>query len=128
MDPLYKQVQAALAARGTNPGPIDGIPGVLTHRAILAFQHAHDIFESGNADAATLSALGIDLPHLVDPPWLAILRAKQGLREVQDKAALEAWLKSDGHTLGDPSKLPWCGDAIESSRRARLWRQTRNRG
>ena len=34
-----------------------------------------------------------------------------GLHEVRDNAALREWLASDGATLGDPAKLPWCGDA-----------------
>lgn len=48
------------------------------------------------------------------PPWLAELRRRKGLHEVYHKKSLWDWLKSDGKTLGDPSKLPWCGDAIET--------------
>lgn len=36
-----------------------------------------------------------------------------GLHEVRDKTALSGWLKF-GKFLGDPSKLPWCGDAVET--------------
>jgi uncharacterized protein (TIGR02594 family) len=28
---------------------------------------------------------------------------------------LAKWLKSDGKTLGDPSKLPWCGDFVDTA-------------
>jgi uncharacterized protein (TIGR02594 family) len=48
-------------------------------------------------------------------PWVQQLRTVLGLHEVRDKAALSAWLRSDGKTLGDPSKLPWCGDAVDTA-------------
>lgn len=48
-------------------------------------------------------------------PWLSELRTVFGLHEIRDKAQLAAWLKSDGKTLGDPSALPWCGDAAETA-------------
>ena len=38
-----------------------------------------------------------------------------GLHEVNDNTKLTAWLKSDGQRLGDPSKLPWCGDYTETA-------------
>ncbi len=37
-----------------------------------------------------------------------------GLNEVRDNKTLSAFLKSDGETLGDPAKLPWCGDFVET--------------
>jgi uncharacterized protein (TIGR02594 family) len=40
---------------------------------------------------------------------------KLGWHEKRNNAALMAWLRSDGKTLGDPSKLPWCGDAVETA-------------
>lgn len=50
-----------------------------------------------------------------DLPWIAEIKTVFGLHEVRDKARLSAWLKSDGRTLGDPSALPWCGDAAETA-------------
>jgi uncharacterized protein (TIGR02594 family) len=38
-----------------------------------------------------------------------------GLHEDRDRAVLAKWLKSDGKTLGDPSKLPWCGDFVDTA-------------
>jgi uncharacterized protein (TIGR02594 family) len=38
-----------------------------------------------------------------------------GLHETRDRAVLAKWLKSDGKTLGDPSKLPWCGDFVDTA-------------
>ena len=51
----------------------------------------------------------------VEPPWVQELRQVQGLHEVRDRERLMEWLSSDGTTLGDPSRLPWCGDAVETA-------------
>lgn len=49
-------------------------------------------------------------------PWIKDLQRVLGLHEVNDNAALRAYLRSDGgKTLGDPKKLPWCGDAVDTS-------------
>lgn len=48
------------------------------------------------------------------PPWYEELLRRKGLHEVKNRSALMAWLRSDGKTLGDPAKLPWCGDAIQT--------------
>ena len=50
-----------------------------------------------------------------DIPWLTELQAVLGWHEVRDRVRLSAWLKSDGKTLGDPGKLPWCGDAVDTA-------------
>ena len=48
-------------------------------------------------------------------PWVKEFEKVLGLHEVRDKAKLSAWLRSDGATLGDPTKLPWCGDAMDTA-------------
>lgn len=48
-------------------------------------------------------------------PWIAAMKSVYGLHEVRDKARLQLWLRSDGKTLGDPTALPWCGDAVETA-------------
>lgn len=48
-------------------------------------------------------------------PWVAEMEAVLGWHEVRDRDKLSIWLKSDGATLGDPSKLPWCGDAVDTA-------------
>ena len=53
-------------------------------------------------------------------PWIAEGLKVLGLHETRDNAALRAWLKSDGKTLGDPSALPWCGDYVETCIKAAL--------
>jgi len=55
----------------------------------------------------------VKLPKL---PWIEDLKKIEGLHEVRDNAAIRAYLRSDGgKTLGDPKKLPWCGDAVDTS-------------
>jgi len=54
----------------------------------------------------------IKLPIL---PWMVELEKVLGLHEARDREKLAKWLKSEGSTLGDPSKLPWCGDAVDTS-------------
>ena len=48
-------------------------------------------------------------------PWIVEIQKVLGLHEAKDKEALSLWLKSDGKTLGDPSQLPWCGDAVDTA-------------
>lgn len=47
--------------------------------------------------------------------WIAELDAVLGWHETRDRDRLSKWLRSDGKTLGDPSKLPWCGDAMDTA-------------
>lgn len=48
-------------------------------------------------------------------PWIAEAEKVHGLHEVRDLKALSTWLKSDGATLGNPSKMPWCGDFVDTA-------------
>ena len=50
-------VQARLANLGWNPGPVDGVSGRRTRRAIRAFQHAKGLEVTGLIDDALLVAL-----------------------------------------------------------------------
>lgn len=89
---------------------VDGERGPRTTIAILT---AADEGRLTVAPALPGDGLG-PLPTL---PWLEELKAVFGLHENADREKLTAWLKSDGHALGDPTKLPWCGDAVETSMR-----------
>ena len=117
----WRQIQVRLKALGYDPGPIDGIYGRLTRRAVKAFQAAYGVKVKwpGTVGPKTLKALfpddkdGTPEPE-VKIPWLAELARKKGLHEVYNYNNLSRWLKSDGATLGDPRKYPWCGDAIET--------------
>lgn len=110
----WKNIQSALLAHGFDPKGIDGIPGRNTLAALKAFQRFAGIPLSGEADYATVAALGLTTAQLPDPPWMELLATKMGLHEKRNNSALSAFLKSDGKTLGDPSVLPWCGDLVET--------------
>jgi len=92
---------------------IDGDRGPKTTAAILLA-----------ADQGRLQVVpGVVVAPITDQttlPWLQELKAVWGLHEVHDHAKLLAWLWSDGHTVGDPAKLPWCGDAVETAIRLAL--------
>jgi hypothetical protein len=51
-------LQIALRAHGFDPGPIDGVRGPLTRRALLAFQRKRGLECDGKLDRATRRALG----------------------------------------------------------------------
>jgi uncharacterized protein (TIGR02594 family) len=121
-----REVQAALLSLGFDPGPVDGVAGAKTRAAVKAFQKAAGIPFDGVAGPQTWAALskmlmaakkppvGIVPRPSTPPPWHEELLRRKGLHEVRDRSKLMAWLRSDGKTLGDPARLPWCGDAIET--------------
>jgi uncharacterized protein (TIGR02594 family) len=47
--------------------------------------------------------------------WIAEGLKLKGYHEVKNNSLLRTWLRSDGKTLGDPSKFPWCGDFVETA-------------
>jgi uncharacterized protein (TIGR02594 family) len=113
-------IQRRLAELGYAPGPLDGIPGRLTIAAIRQFQRARGLAADGVVGPKTLAALfppddansaPVSLPT---PPWVTMARHKLGLNERTNNKTLRDWLASDGATLGDPAKLPWCGDFMET--------------
>lgn len=124
MDTTILAVQTALKAAGFDPGPLDGDMGRKTIKAITAFQVARKLTIKfpGTLGPVTLGALlpkdspiiTAPLPISVARPWLDLAITKKGLNENKDKAKLIAFLKSDGKTLGDPSKNPWCGDFVQT--------------
>lgn len=91
--------QWTLAQLGFKPGTIDGLEGPDTRAAEFAFRKAEAIGK-GKGKASL--------------PWMEIAEKAIGLHETMDNDELRAFLKSDGRTLGDPRKLPWCGDFVET--------------
>ena len=57
--PIILEVQQTLTACGYNPGPIDGLMGRRTKKAIKQFQADTNILETGYPDLNTLIALGL---------------------------------------------------------------------
>lgn len=66
-DPVVKEAQEILSAKGFNPGAIDGWMGEKTRDAIIAYQKAHPHLEAdGILGPATLSQLRRDAKALKD--------------------------------------------------------------
>lgn len=120
-------IQQRLTALGYNPGPLDGVWGPTTRKAVIAFQTAKKLSPDGVVGPKTLAALnaaatggGVQATPLKvgEPVWVQEGRRRLGLHE--SNPALKAFLKSDGKTLGDPERLPWCGDFVETCIRLAL--------
>ena len=125
-------IQQALVAAGFNPGPIDGVMGPKTEKAIIAFKRSIGLrprayvgpltwaalqTAASDSQGETASAADFDAQGL---PWIVHARRVLGLHEEVHNAKLREWLKSDGHALGDPAVLPWCGDYVETAIRLGL--------
>lgn len=114
-------VQRRLAALGFDPGPIDGLRGRRTIAAIKAFQRSRGIAADGIVGPVTLSRLFDAAQPVGKPeaapdftPWLDLARRKMGLHEVRDNSVLRAFLNLGKGTIGDPARIPWCGDFVET--------------
>lgn len=97
------KIQAGLRDSNFDPGPIDGEFGPRTEGAARAWLAA-------NVRAVPGDAL----------PWMVEGKRMLGRHEVRDNGILARWLRLDGRTLGDPAKLPWCGDFVETCIRLAL--------
>jgi uncharacterized protein (TIGR02594 family) len=100
MNQYLADVQASLGIEA------DGIPGPITDEALRAAAMV------GRVTIKPMPQVSASERRL---PWISALQTVFGLHEKRDKAKLAAWLKSDGSTLGDPTALPWCGDAVETA-------------
>lgn len=118
------RLQTRLAELGFEPGPIDGEMGPRTRSAIIAFKRSRGLLPRDYVGPITWAALFEERPapkvKRDDLPWMAEARAVLGRHEVTDNGWLRRWLGSDGHALGDPATLPWCGDFVETSIRLAL--------
>lgn len=113
--PSIRDIQKGLQKHGYDPGPIDGIMGPRTERAIVAFKAANGLRKRPYVGPITLRKLGLQQRDPTELPWINEVARYLGLHEVRDYTTLSAWLKSDGQTLGDPRVLPWCGDLVETA-------------
>jgi peptidoglycan hydrolase-like protein with peptidoglycan-binding domain len=57
--PSWKRIQAALKAKGFNPGPVDGDPGKLTRAAIKRAQKKAGLPQTGTVGPRTRKYLGV---------------------------------------------------------------------
>jgi uncharacterized protein (TIGR02594 family) len=107
MNPHIKTLQAGLGIAS------DGILGPITERTIL---------KAAQEGRLVLSEIPTPLVSgaVTDLPWMTEAKRILGRHEGRDNGWLRSWLKSDGKTLGDPAKLPWCGDFVETCIRLAL--------
>lgn len=124
-----KALQQALKDKGLDPGVVDGILGPNTERAISAFKASIGLLARPYVGPLTWEALtGKPLKKTVAPkdgvvsglPWMNEISRYLGLHENRDYSTLSKWLKSDGGTVGDPRRIPWCGDAVHTAIRLAL--------
>jgi peptidoglycan hydrolase-like protein with peptidoglycan-binding domain len=123
-------IQRRLLALGFNPGAADGTWGPPTRAAVIAFRKSAGLFPDGVVGPKTIAAMNAEqlqgrpgkdvspVLKLGEPMWVLEGRRKLGLRETNP--AVAKFLKSDGRTVGDPSKIPWCGDFVETCIRTAL--------
>lgn len=105
------EIQTKLNELGFYQGPLDGVDSAATREAIMAFKVSIGFRNRAYVGPLTRRAL----QQAVALPWMAEINKVLGLHETRDNRVLSEWLRSDGATLGDPSKLPWCGDAVETA-------------
>jgi uncharacterized protein (TIGR02594 family) len=120
----WKEIQEQLIFLGYDLGPdgADGYPGQYTKAAVSAFKEANGLpnVYPGTVGPKTLAALFPDEKQdppalIVATPWIAVGLEKRGLMETgKDKPELVKFLKSDGESVGDPAKIPWCGDFVQT--------------
>lgn len=131
-----KELQAALVKRGYdlgNTGPngdgVDGELGPLTEMRISEFKTSIGYQARPYVGPLTWKALtGKELKTSVSPkgdaptglPWINEISKYLGQHEARDFSSLSKWLRSDGGTVGDPRKIPWCGDAVQTAIRLAL--------
>lgn len=114
-----KLFQVALNLKGFGPIDEDGLYGTDTIKAMSAFQKSIGLPGSGIPGTRThLALLGPAIPVATNKvpslPWIDGARAQIGLHEVHDNKFLRKFLSSDGKTVGDPAKIAWCGDYVQT--------------
>lgn len=99
---LVRDVQAALATRGYQPGPADGDAGPMTRAAILAFEHDYGLAATAEPSDALLKALRTPArPVAGGARWQRPTETASNLvRAVQQQLIASGYLK------GQPSGVP----------------------
>lgn len=107
-----RQVQEALVKFGYAV-EVDGVMGPSTEDAICDFKEERGLAARAYIGPVTESLLFYE--DGVYPPWMNEINRQFNLHEDHDNEELTEWLASDGCALGDPSELPWCGDAVDTA-------------
>ena len=120
-----KQIQQALKELGFDPGPIDGVRGRKTIKAIKEFQTANGLVVDGLVGPITQSALMQGLggqgeePQVEEEfaipstlPWLEAAYTLIGTQEqpgVGSNEAIVGWAEDLEITSYNDDDIPWCG-------------------
>lgn len=118
-----KDIQLALTMQGFDTKGIDGIAGVNTYAAVIAFQNAHGFKGDGILNWATLQAILPDFvwSNKLNERALQIASLLVGVREERgpnDGVMVEAFQKDTGNHVGDSwcmSFAYWCYDEAAHS-------------
>lgn len=114
---LVKEIQKALRHKRLYNGKIDGLLGPKLDEAISEYKRDSGLISRPYIGPLTLKAMDIDPKRIIElpAPWMNNMSRYIGLHEVKNFKKLYQWLRSDGQTLGDPRKFPWCGDAVHTT-------------
>lgn len=66
---IVKKVQIDLNQMGYGSGPVDGVFGPKTRRALRAYQRAHDLPATGRLNIPTIRSLGLPPPPGYQGQW-----------------------------------------------------------
>lgn len=110
-------IQRALNSAHAGPIVEDGLWGRETISAVLRFQTQNGLTIDGIVGPKTLEKLERytekeSIKPTLTPPWLSLAFQWLGFRETNKGIA--DFLRSDGATVGDPAKIPWCGDFVQT--------------
>jgi uncharacterized protein (TIGR02594 family) len=119
IQPFNPNIEALQAALGIIPQ--DGKRGPQTTGIILSAADAGRLTIAPKVPAPVTGSIDQPAVDAVrDLPWMIEAKRMLGRHEGRDNGLLLKWLRSDKRTLGDPAKLPWCGDFVETCLRLGL--------
>lgn len=85
-----RDIQVRLTVLGHKPGPIDGLMGNRTRRAIVAFQEAEKMTGDGNVSEALIAMLSLRVPdEALKDYYAAIAEEERRAKERRDRRARE---------------------------------------
>lgn len=111
-----REIQNALKRHGFDPGPVDGVMGPKTRKAIIAFKAKHGLRQRPFVgpvtrkllmDEATAPAM---IKPLVDLPWMRIALGYLGMAEIKGSnhnPKIVKWWDQLGLPFDD-DETPWC--------------------
>lgn len=119
-------IQRRLLALGHAPGPVDGVYGRRTAKAVQAFQKSAGLEADGIVGARTAAALqdkpAADIVQAPEPPWLSEGRRFSGLKEIAGPASnpqILEWGRRAAEWYVDDD-IPWCGVFVHAMLAASL--------